>query len=341
MRSPAKISCPPGLLFGVVLLFHAPVFGSDESAAESPVSVGAYYYPWYHTDGRHWDAGFAGKSSGLKPALGEYSSRSRSTIRQHIDWSKELGIDQWICSWWGPHSWEDETLRDHVVTELAGESAPKFCIFYESGGLLGLDPEEGIDFDNGASERFARHFEYLAKTYFSHPAYLRVDGKPVVYLYLSRAFAGDYAAAILKARAVVKKEGFDLFLVGDEVFWGEPDPKRIQQFEAITSYNMHGPERFAGLEDWTVFVRESESVYSRFKEVAENQGVGFIPGVITGFDASDAGGNYYPIPRSIFPEFSKMARRYVDRKINSIAITSFNEWHEGTQLEPSKSIPTQ
>ena len=42
--------------------------GLTGSAGESSLSVGAYYYPWYHDDGRHWSQGYEGVSKDLKPA---------------------------------------------------------------------------------------------------------------------------------------------------------------------------------------------------------------------------------------------------------------------------------
>ncbi len=336
---------------GFGFAFLSLIICLPSAGEEAEVSTGAYYYPWYHSDGRHWDEGYEGETKGLEPALGQYSSRSESTIRQHIKWSQSLGIDHWICSWWGPQSWEDVTLHNHVIPQLEGNeagsgtesaAAPKFCIFYESGGLLGLDPVNGIDFDSpGVTTKFPDHFRYLARTYFAHPQYLKIDGKPVVYLYLSRTFSGDYSLAITRARTAAEAHGFGLFLIGDEVYWGGPDEERIQQFDAITSYNMHGPEEFSGLKDWSIFVERCEGVYQRYRDIASGLSVGFIPGVMPGFDSREASGKHYPIPRSIYPSFSQMAIRQIDPELNVIAITSFNEWHEGTQLEPraNESLP--
>lgn len=335
----------------LILLLFFQGSASGIYGEEAKVSIGAYYYPWYDADGRHWSDGYHGKGSGQMPALGEYSSRSKKTIERHITWSEKLGIDHWICSWWGPHSWEDKTLRDYILPELnqAEKATPKFCILYETAGLLGLDPEHGIDFDNRSNTRkFAEDFAYLARNYFDHPGYQRIDGKPVVYLYLTRTFTGDYAAAITRARAVAKAQRFELYLVGDEVYWGEPDRKRIAQFDAITSYNMHGPEHFAELSDWSTFVLESEHVYQSYRETAQTLGVGFIPGILPGFDSRDAGRDHYPIPRRLRPgsddlstlaAFYAMSIRQLDPRLKTVAITSFNEWHEGTQLEPKSADP--
>lgn len=328
----------------VLLALSASVLFGVQAHSED-VSVGAYYYPWYDSDGRHWDSGYDGKLANLKPSLGEYSSRDPKVISQHLNWSNDLGIDHLICSWWGPQSWEDETLLRHVLPVIEDqEEAPQFCLLYETAGILGLDPDVGIDFDlRGNSRKLGEHIHYLARNYFSHPSYLKVDGKPVIYLYLSRTFTGDYAEGLENARTVAESLGFELFFVGDEVYWGAPDKERIVQFDAITSYNMHGPEAFSHLTDWNEFLSETESIYQQYREVARELKVGFIPGVLPGFDSRGASGDHYPIPRSLNQDlpgnstlkaFLDLAGRQLDPKLKTIAITSFNEWHEGTQLEP-------
>ncbi|MDF1741770.1 MAG: glycoside hydrolase family 99-like domain-containing protein [Verrucomicrobiales bacterium] len=318
------------------------------TAKGEDLSLGAYYYPWYHSDGRHWEDGYNGLSQGLKPALGEYSSRSAKTLVNHIEWSKQLGIDHWICSWWGRGSWEDETLRHHVgpALESSAPAAPKLCLFYESPGTLSFDPDKGINFDLPQNTRqLVEDFDYLARHYFNQPNYLKINGRPVLYLYLSRTFTGDYENAIALARTAAQAQGFNPFLIGDEVFWGAPDTHRISCFDAITAYNMHGPAHFAELSDWNIFLEETEAVYANYREIAKSLKVGFIPGVLPGFDARDASGDYYVIPRSLSPQsapgstlkaFLDLARRQTDPDLKTIVITSFNEWHEGTQIEPRK-----
>ncbi len=330
--------------------------GRGAPAAVDPVHVSACYYPWYDTDGRHWREGYDGIDRDDGPELGLYSSRSRETIRQHIAWSREFGIDNWICSWWGPLSWEDETLRTWVLPEISranedaakrGETPLTFCPLYEAGGLLGLDPERGIEFGAVETEKLAEHFRHLARHFLSHPACYRIQGRPVVYLYLSRTFSGDYSRALARARVVTEAAGVPVYLVGDEVFWGKPDRARIRALDAVTSYNMHGPKRFSGQTDWTGFVAESDRVYADYREVAASEGVAFIPGILPGFDARGLGpeNSHYVIPRVLKPggdsvSFLKaqgeLAKAHLDPELRTVAITSFNEWHEGTQVEPSR-----
>lgn len=315
-----------------------------ETAPAGPI-VSAYYYPWYAADGRHWELGYDGRDTGRGPALGRYDSRNGETIRRHAEWSAEYGIDNWIASWWGPGSWEDEALLRHVLPALvkmaeAGQPVPTLCLMYESEGILGLDPERGIVFDAERIAAFSDHFRHLAEHYFAHPAYQRVGGRPVVYLYLSRTYTGDYARALATARAVAEARGFRVYLIGDEIYWGEPDARRIGFLDAITAYNLHGPTEWAGSVDWSGFVGACDALHARYRDAAASLGTAIVPGILPGFDT---GGRHYTIPRvlkpgagpdSLLEAMAAMAMRHVDDRLRHVAVTSFNEWHEGTQIEP-------
>jgi len=76
------------------------------------VRVGFYYYVWYGEGfgGRHWnDSDVAPVVD--EPILGYYNSQNTSTIRQHLNWFKELNISFLIISWWGPNSYEDNATK--------------------------------------------------------------------------------------------------------------------------------------------------------------------------------------------------------------------------------------
>lgn len=309
------------------------------------VHLSAYYYPWYDADGRHWREGYYGEGTYEAPAAGEYSSRDPQVIADQIHLSRASGIRTWIASWWGPGSWEDRTLIDHVLPVLEAQDPADpltLCLLYESAGLFTLDPEKGIEFTPAAAEALAGHFRHIADRYFGSPIYRRIGDRPVVYFYLSRTFSGDYTRALARARAVAEAKGFHVYLVGDEVYWGEPDRERIARFDAITAYNMHGPTPYAGREDWTAFVADCGEVYGRYREVAAELNVSFIPGILPGFDTR---GRHYSIPRELFPSagpdstlaaFVAMAKEHLDPTLPLVDLTSFNEWHEGTQIEPSR-----
>jgi hypothetical protein len=313
--------------------------------------VNVFYYPWYDTT-RHWQEGYLRSIlvPPQPPQLGQYSSRNNSVINQHITWSETYEISNWICSWWGPGSWEDITIENNIAPLLAGHNVT-YCIFYESASLLNLQNNQ-INFDSSTTATFVSHIHYIASTYFSDPKYLKINGRPVIYLYLSRCFTGSYKAALQQIRQDVQTLGYNIYIVGDEVYWGTPDTARIATLDAITTYNMHGPANYAGYPSQTNFISDVYNQFVLYKTAATSKGVTFIPGTNPGFN--DRGVRLsanHPVISDQFQQdssYTSTLSHYadavlglIDPTINSVCVTSFNEWHEDTQIEPSiVSSPT-
>ncbi len=312
--------------------------------AQQDYHVMAYYYPWY--DAGHWEEGYwrAELQPAQQPLLGEYDSQDARVIRQHLTWSEEYGIDSWAISWWGRGSYSDRTLRKHILPQMEGRQA-QFCIFYESPKMLGGLRAGRIQIDGKQIRQLKRDFRFLAKRVFSHPNYLKVEGKPAVVLYLTRAYRGQYAEGLQAARDAAARHGFELYLIGDEVFWERTNKDRVRQLDAITPYNMHGPAQFAGYPAASGFFKFVEAKYRQMQRIAEEEGVDFIPNVFPGFNdrgVRPEARHYITPPQampdaehlSTFEEYARIARRFAGGPLRMVSITSFNEWHEDTQIEP-------
>jgi glycoprotein endo-alpha-1,2-mannosidase len=170
-----------------------------------------------------------------------------------------------------------------------------------------------------------------------------------VYIYVTRIWRGEYARAIASLRATIKSRyGYDLYLVGDEVDWdGSPNADRIRLFDAITAYTMYSDLQTPGWPDNTGFLAGVRDRYSRFKAVADANGVRFIPNVLPAFN--DRGvrlaAGHYALPHevrpgidgsySLFEQFLGVAADFLNPQLPTLTVTSWNEWHEDTQIEPT------
>lgn len=310
------------LAFGAAvaaLLLAAP-------AAAAPLTVAAYYYPWY--DDGQWARGTM-----RSPVLGDYVSRDPATIASHFAWARQYGVDVFVCNWLGRTSTSDSTLRDYLLPSPA-RGRTKIAILYESGLRLGLT-DNRIVFGEREQQILLSDFDYLAATYFRSPAYYRVGGRPVVVLYVSRIFRGAYAEAIGALRMRMRTAwGVDLYLIGDEVDWDlGPSRTRIRLYDAITGYTL-----YSRTQPQSGFLRLVEDRYRAFKHVAAERRVAFVPGAQPGYD--DRGirpeeGHYVLSEPRLFERGLALAGRYVDRRLGLMTITSWNEWHEDTQIEPA------
>ena len=309
--------------------------------------TGVYYYPWYGPGLHEWDNAYVREYlvPEQPPMLGEYSSRDSLTIRQHLEWMQTYGIDFLVSSWWGQHSSEEITLSDFMLPEIQRTSI-KFTLYYESA-YLGFS-EGGIVIDNEKEEQLVSDFNHIADTYFDHPNFLKIDGKPVVFVYLAGALTGDYMQAFSRIRTELAAKGYDLFLVGDEVGWGEPSASHMQFLDAVSPYIMFGNPKYEGYPVDQDFFADISLQIREWEGIAQPQDIFVIPDVHPGFNGNHGSGDGMVAPRqsqagaegtSMLEEYIKVVRPFVDPELKMIMITSWNEWHEDTQIEPTIIAP--
>lgn len=255
----------------------------------------AFYYPWYGP-GIHWDPKNHNAATHT-PRLGLYDSRDEKVIRRHLEWAREAGVDGFISSWWGRGDFTDQATR--TLVEIAEREKFQVTAYHEAA-------ED--------EKQLAEDLAYLVKKYGSSPAWLKVDGKPVIFLYV-RVAAKFSPAAFAKVRgsAVLMMDTLDVTLAraGGGMHTYNPvfeDPARLgRQYEALrVASDVHG------------FV--------------------FAATVVPGFD------NRYVDPKPAIRdrEGGRLYERFWEAAVASdpdwILVCSWNEWHEGSEIEPSVEL---
>ena len=315
----------------------------------------AHYYGWYNSI--KWEA----EASTNDPSLGLYDSHSNSVVSQHIEWGKRAGITAFSVSWHGKGSNTDAQLKNSlkpaIEAQTIGESAIQFTVLFETPDILGVPHGKVIDFDGEFSPgltrggKFLQEMNYLADNYFSSPGYHKIDEQPVVFLYLLRD-AINHQAYFDTLKSNMRARGIALYLVGDVMHWQEPiggttvpgskplDWRFLRaHFKAISGYNLYDPYRYPanGLEGQ--FLSDVEVHWVKYKNQADDFGLRFVPFILPGYDDRDLRGEDRPIlsrdDGAFYGRYWEMARHFVDPDIPQVFLTSFNEWHEGTELEPS------
>lgn len=332
--------------------------------------LGAYYYLWYGRPtlsiigGGIWRWGYTDS-----PILGEYNSRDPEVIAKHIEWAKQAGIDFFaICSAY-IDSWDDITLRDYYLRHPKS-SEIKFCLHYDVVQALNryhfhTYPSYGFNElytpTKTKGEKFLEDFKYFAKTYFHLPQYLKIDGKPVVMLYNASAFRNvekyfEKLPPLFLVADVVCWSGVKLSKKNLSFFWQNPpkewfkviyrafrrrslksyenDFSLSKYFSAITGYNLYSPNRLEN------FLENIDNLYQKFWQYAKSQNLYFIPNVMPGYnDRKQFGLNRLILERKegkFYKNFWEIAQKYLDPKLPLVMITTFNEWHEGAVIEPSR-----
>lgn len=327
-----KGSAALALVLALVVLVVLLTGRRPDAAAPVELVVGAHYYPWYGEE--RW----AGQAATDTPVLGRYSSGNRAVANQHIRWAREADLDFFMISCLGPDGREAQNFREAMLPELDAAEF-RFALHYETPIALGLRPENPIDLaaklPDGAvvGDRLAEHFDYLAENYLTHPRYLRHDGRAVVMVYLVRNMvnAGPYLKAV---RSRLAGRGVGLYLIADVMYWEKPGELDwsflAEHFDAVTAYNMyHRPD----------FLPRVETQYRGTDTAARARGLRMIPHVLPGYDDTRLRGADRPTydrrGGEFYRAYWKLASEFVGPDQPFLMVTTFNEWHEGTELEPS------
>lgn len=340
----------------------SPIPAADPASLAPRPLVGAHYYHWYPGN---WSVGtLRGQlTPPQEPVLGQYSSTDTAVAEQHIRWASEHGIDFFTLDWWPVHHQENlDAIPRFIEAENIRDIS--FTIFYETWDLA-FDPARGYtDLDlPGVRQAFLEDMAQVAD-HFDHPSYLRIDGRPVVILYLTRVLVGDVAGAIADVRALWRARGHDPLLIADEIFWNvtvdsgppaftsQPQASRVRLFDAVTAYNLYESSEgsHAGYGAESQFVADVNALYQRYVD-ATGGAVPVVPGVLPGYN--DRGVrptlDHYVIPRAWSPGagegtflaemLRQVADRWVDPRVPMVMVTSWNEWNEDTGIEPLRAAP--
>jgi len=150
-------------------------------AAESKPSLRVVHYAWYETaagpHGRwsHWmdDKNPTGKplpKSRAQPLIGFYDSDDPAVVRWHVRLAKAAGIEAFLVSWWGGADLSGAAF-EKVILPVAAAEGFQVAMCSELAQL------------HHDVKALTRQMADVLRRAKDSTAYLRVHGKPVVYLY--------------------------------------------------------------------------------------------------------------------------------------------------------------
>lgn len=297
----------------------------------------AFYYGWYgnpETDGRwvHWDHPVAARTpeqehtcvppedigADFYPARGLYSSNDPATLKGQMEELRDAGVGVVAASWWGRGEYTDRNVP--LLLDAAGAAGLAVCFHIEPFGGR-----------NAATFREA--LAYLEAAYGEHPALYRDadrGNRPLVYVYDSYLTPAEEWASILDPAAENTIRGTELDAIVIGLWVKKPDGGFMLRGHFDGFYTYFATEGFTYGSTW--------SNWKRLGDFARKNGLIFIPSVGPGYE-----------DRTIRPWNGRNSRArengaYYDRAFtfaiesrpDIISITSYNEWHEGTQIEPAR-----
>src|SRR5262245_42255202 len=142
-----------------------PTGGGGDIQPALPIRA-AFYYPWFpDTWGPSGD-----RFTNYHPSLGWYDSSNVGVVSQHIAAMQYGGIQAGIASWWGQGSKTDQ--RVPTLLRAADGTTFRWTLYYEPEAQG--DPSVATLHDDLAS---------IVNRYGNDPSFLRIDGRPVVFVY--------------------------------------------------------------------------------------------------------------------------------------------------------------
>ncbi|MDD4847252.1 MAG: glycoside hydrolase family 99 protein [Bacteroidales bacterium] len=319
-----------GILFIITACHHA-----DNSDAVND-NVHTFYYAWYEnpeTDGNyaHWNhsvlphwsdttwnhaGSFVGGDdigADFYPESGCYSSNDTALIFKHFEMIRAAGIGTVALSWSGKNKNGDVSLPLYLA--IAQKKGLKI--------LLHIEPEYKT------AAEFRANLEYIFDRYAAHPAFYRYHNKSFFYVYDSYKLPIEEWQKLLTCdgELTIRNTPLDGFYLG---LWVEEDEQRF-----FTE---------TGFDGFYTYFASSGFVYGstpehwpQMADFAQNNQLIFVPCVGPGYSDTRIRpwNRHNQRERQKGKYYEEMFRAAAAVHPKIIGITSFNEWHEGTQIEPA------
>ena len=294
-----------------------------------PKQALAFYYGWYGNPEvsqkwDHWRNVDTAKKhideSTHYPTLGPYDSHDPKIVDTHFRQAKDAGLTGFIVSWWAKGDFHDQGMP--LMLDTAKKYGLKVSVYYE------FVPPRGQPTVEGAVNDLA----YIMDTYGKHPAWLKVGGKPVIFIY-GRA-VGDIKLAgweQVMNDFTAKHPGGAVF-IGDQI---SAEAARI--FDGIHTYNPTGLTKGKSLEEIRSWAK---TTFPEWVKIAGPQRIACVT-IIPGYDDSVQPSRKPPRPiteRFNGETYKVMWEEAIAANPDWVIVTSWNEWHEGSEIEPSVEL---
>ncbi|MGI6207367.1 MAG: hypothetical protein ACOYEW_04055 [Anaerolineae bacterium] len=284
-----------------------------------PRLVLASYLAWYDGDG--WDG--CNISNGDRP-VEPYHSDDPAAIGRHVRMALDAGLDGFLLHWFAPGDRTDANMA-RLLEQSQGTGFQSSVVFLRH--IWHGSPAPTID-------NVAEALGHILANYGGHPNFLRLDGKPVIFFSDMYRVPGGLGpqAAWQEIRNRVDPN-HDTWWIAEGL-----DPSYLSVFDGLYVYKIthaSDPACYEKAGRWADSVRQAEA--------SSGQPKLWVGTIAPGYDDRRAGCRAdVRVPSGAVyrdREGGAFYRATYDAAVGSgpdwLLVQSFNEWVEGTYIEPS------
>jgi glycoprotein endo-alpha-1,2-mannosidase len=300
------------LSLGLVLV---PVPAASSAVQAVSADVHLFYYPWYGSPTvlgsyRHWQQGGhtppTDVGANYYPTLGAYDSGDvAGAVDRHMAWVKQSGAGVIVTSWWGQGSYEDNLVP--VLLASAARNGVKVAWH--------LEPYSGRTAQSTVAD-----INYINSKYGSSPGFYR-----------DAAHGNRSAFYVFESLRITDWTALDQVSSTSIVLAQTTDTTKVAHFGGMYTYDGIAGATAPGWKNASDFCKANGLVW------APSVAPGYIddravPGNTTPTLNRDNGAAYDK-------EWSNALNPATGGAPTWVSVTSFNEWHEGSVIEPASSNP--
>ncbi len=311
----------------VVVVHYMPWFQAPETSG---------YWGWHWTM-NHFDPNRVGAdgqreiASHTYPEIGPYDSHDPDVIEYHALLMRVAGIDGTVADWYGTSTLYDYPLIDEatgMLFDAMGDVGLQFAICYEDATLTQLVSQGVIEAGREPYQALA-DLEAVAQRWAGDDRYLRHDGAPVLLNFgpqnqvMRSSRAWEVALdGFVEAPALVTQDS-RLARVAAGAFPWPPMHASVNGTLTMARLDQYLGSFYASATDWPLAMG---GVWPGFHDIYEQAGVSASYGYLDDRDGAT---------------FAETFQRAIDSGVPIIQIATWNDFGEGTAIEPTAEFGTR
>lgn len=303
----------------------------------NPMKLYVHYMPWFETKetnngnwGMHWtmanknpdNVDASGKreiASHFYPLIGPYASSDEAVIEYHLLLMKYSGVDGILIDWYGTQTENDYALNKRnteVIVKVLDKVGLNFAIVYEDQTLR--EKAEG----EARVTQAKADMKYLEDNFFNKSSYIKIKDKPLLLDFGPQVLNNPADWTNIFSSMKTKPTFVTLYGHSDGLANNAENKNASGEFIWVDATPME--TKYAKKDNFEVFFG---GAYPGFKDYYKEGGWG--DAVLAPIDYKNG---------TLFGDLLKMAK---DKNVNYLQLITWNDFGEGTMIEPTKEFEYQ